>query len=158
MNRDYEWIAQAVAERINPGDDRERRMQVVVDTLWEQLHDQGVSWIGFYLKVPGVSEMALGPRRDKPACSPIGMHGVCGQGFLKNEARVVRDVKELGENYIACDPRDQSEVVVPFHNAEGRPVGVLDLDSYQVGAFDECDVRGLERILAAAALDAVARD
>jgi putative methionine-R-sulfoxide reductase with GAF domain len=127
-------------------------MQTVVDRLWEHLQDSGVSWVGFYLYVPEREEMVLGPRRDKPACSPIGMHGVCGQAFRDDAARIVRDVKELGENYVACDPKDRSEVVLPIHDARGAPIGVLDLDSFDVGAFDETDVASLQRILAAAGL------
>ena len=53
---------------------------------------------------------------------------------------VVRDVTDLGEAYIACDPRDRSEVVVPIR-AGNRVIGVLDLDSHQIGAFDEEDAR-----------------
>ncbi|MCH8852419.1 MAG: GAF domain-containing protein [Planctomycetes bacterium] len=127
-------------------------MRTVVDRLWEQLSNTGVSWVGFYLYVPERDEMELGPRRDKPACSPIGMQGACGQVFRDDTALIVRDVKELGENYIACDPKDRSEVVLPIHDAGGTPIGVLDLDSFEAGSFDETDVAGLRRVLAAAGL------
>jgi putative methionine-R-sulfoxide reductase with GAF domain len=127
-------------------------MQTVVDRLWEQLSDTGVSLVGFYLYVPERDEMVLGPRRDKPACSPIGMHGVCGRAFRDDTALIVRDVQELGENYIACDPKDRSEVVLPIHDEVGASIGVLDLDSFDVGSFDETDVAGLQRVLAAAGL------
>ncbi len=127
-------------------------MQTVVDGLWDHLQDTGVSWIGFYLYVPEQDEMVLGPRRDKPACSPIGMQGACGRAFRDNTALIVRDVKELGENYIACDPKDRSEVALPIHDAGGAPIGVLDLDSFDVGSFDETDIAGLQRVLAAAGL------
>ena len=127
-------------------------MQSVVDELWAQFSDTGVSWVGFYLYVPERDEMVLGPRRDKPACSPIGMHGACGRAFRDDTPLIVRDVKELGENYIACDPKDRSEVVLPIRDAGGTVIGVLDLDSFDVGSFDETDVAGLERVLAAAGL------
>ncbi len=127
-------------------------MQTVVDRLWERLQATGVSWVGFYVYVPERDEMVLGPRRDKPACSPIGMHGACGRAFREDQVLIVRDVKELGENYIACDPKDRSEIVLPIHDAGGAPIGVLDLDSFDVGSFDETDVAGLRRILAAAGL------
>ncbi|MCH8911931.1 MAG: GAF domain-containing protein [Planctomycetes bacterium] len=127
-------------------------MQSVVDELWAQFSDTGVSWVGFYLYVPERDEMVLGPRRDKPACSPIGMHGACGRAFRDDTPLIVRDVKELGESYIACDPKDRSEVVLPIHDAGGTVIGVLDLDSFDVGSFDETDVAGLERVLAAAGL------
>ena len=152
MMRDYRTVATTVAKSLSAGAGLDSRMQTVVDRLWEQLSDTGVSWVGFYLYVPERDEMVLGPRRDKPACSPIGMHGVCGQCFRDDQVLIVRDVKELGENYIACDPHDRSEVVLPIHDAGGAPIGVLDLDSFDVGSFDETDVAGLQRVVAAAGL------
>jgi putative methionine-R-sulfoxide reductase with GAF domain len=124
---------------------------MVIDTLWERLKDTGVSWIGFYLHEGG-EELVLGPREPKPACSPIGMHGACGQVFKARSPLVVRDVRDLGERYIACDPRDRSEVVVPLIEDDGTCWGVLDLDSYDVGSFDDADVAGLHRVLRAAGL------
>lgn len=133
--------------------DRAQRMAALVDLLWDALHPAGVSWIGFYLH-EGRDELVLGPRRDKPACSPIGLHGACGQAFRRREPVIVRDVADLGENYIACDPRDRSEVVVPLMEPDGRCWGVLDADSYEVAAFDEVDVAGLLRVLRATGLTA----
>ncbi len=152
MTRDYGIVATTVARDLSPGAGRARRMQTVGDRLWQHMQDTGVSWVGFYLSVPEREEMVLGPRRDKPACSPIGLHGACGRAFRDDTALIVRDVKELGESYIACDPKDRSEVVLPIHDAGGAPIGVLDLDSFDVGSFDESDVAGLRRVLAAAGL------
>jgi putative methionine-R-sulfoxide reductase with GAF domain len=126
-------------------------MQVVVDLLWDALADSGVSWVGFYLP-DGDDALVLGPRRDKPACSPIGLHGACGQAFTQRRIMVVRDVADLGDGYIACDPRDRSEVVVPLFDEAGACWAVLDLDSHDVGAFDESDAEGLVAVLAAAGL------
>lgn len=150
--REFESIHTALGKRLTLEADLDRRMQVVVDVLWEHLHDQGVSWVGCYLKNPDQDEMILGPRRDKPACSQIGMQGVCGRAFLENKPLVVRDVRELGENYIACDPRDRSEVVIPIHDDAARPIGVLDVDSHEIGSFDESDLAGLQKILAVAGM------
>ncbi len=131
-------------------------MQRVVDVLWDALHATGVSWVGFYLHAAGVGgdELILGPRRDKPACSPIGLHGACGSCFQSRRPLVVRDVKDLGPSYIACDPRDQSEVVAPCLNDDGTCWGVLDLDSHDVGSFDDFDAAGLILILRTAGLTA----
>jgi GAF domain-containing protein len=60
---------------------------------------------------------------------------------------VVRDVHAF-PGHIACDSASMSEVVVPVI-AEGRLVGVLDLDSPRPARFDEADARGLEAIVAA---------
>ncbi len=145
--RNYAWLAHG----FTPAGDRAQRMQAVVDALWDALRGTGVSWVGFYLP-DGENELVLGPRRDKPACSPIGLHGVCGQCFTRRKPMVVRDVRELGGNYVACDPRDQSEVVIPCFDETGRCWGVLDLDSHECGAFDMNDVSGLQSVLRAAGL------
>ncbi len=147
MKRDYE----SLARRIQPASDRAAQMKSVCDLLWDALHPSGVSWLGFYL-CDGRDEMILGARRDKPACSPIGMHGACGQAFRSRQPLVVRDVQELGENYIACDPRDRSEVVIPLFDDDGACWGVFDVDSYDVGAFSSADVAGLLLVMRSAGL------
>ena len=147
MKRDYDTLFGRVA----PQADRAAAMQRFVDAAWELFGGAGVSWIGFYLP-GGQGEMVLGPCRNKPACSPIGLYGVCGQVFRSMKPKVVADVRELGPNYIACDPRDQSEVVIPLFESSGRCWGVLDVDSYEVGAFSEADVAGLTTALRAAGL------
>ena len=122
------------------------RMRIIVDAIWEEFGShRPVSWVGFYLL--GMGEMTLGPRRDKPACSPIGLHGACGSAALSGKTIVVRDVRELGAGYIACDPLDLSEIVVPVRARDGRVAAVLDMDSYSVGAFGEWDRCALEKIL-----------
>lgn len=127
-----------------------------VDLLWEHLAATGVSWLGIYLAAPlpavgAPVELLLGARRDRPACSPIGLHGVCGRCLLEDRGMVVRDVLELGDAYVACDPRDRSEAVVPLRGEEGV-WGVLDLDSHEAGAFSDADLEGLDRAVAAAGL------
>jgi putative methionine-R-sulfoxide reductase with GAF domain len=136
--------------------DREARMRAVVDALWGMMAPTGLSWIGFYIGFPpigaGEASMMLGPRRDKPACSPIGVHGACGRCWRSKKPLVVTDVAKLGAGYIACDPRDKSEVVVPCFDADGTCWGVLDADSYDVKAFSEDDALGLVAVLEDAGL------
>lgn len=127
--------------------DRVQRMTALADALWEHFADAGYSWVGFYTKEPDADEMILGPRRDKPACSPIGLHGMCGYCWRERRCVVVRDVREIGENYVACDPRDMAEVVVPLLEPDGTCWGVLDVDSFEVGAFDEADALALAALV-----------
>lgn len=149
MKRDYAAIAKRAA---GVSGDRDERAAALVDILWDALSCTGVSWVGFYSGSPGCRELILGARRDKPACSPIGLHGACGKAFLSGETLVVRDVAELGANYVACDPRDTSEVVVPCFDDRGVCWGVLDADSFDVGSFSDEDARGLREALLAAGL------
>lgn len=124
-----------------------------VDAAWQALAAEDVSWIGFYMPDPADNQrMLLGPRRDKPACSPIGLHGACGRSFQKGITLVVPDVAALGEGYIACDPRDLAELVVPLFDRANNIWGVLDLDSYTRGAFTARDAGALHACLVAAGL------
>ena len=130
-------------------------MTAVVDALWDGLRDTGVTWVGFYVDQPGEPDdqrLVLGPHRDTPACSPLGLHGVCGQAVRFRRPRIVDDTAELGEDYIACDPRDRSEICVPLLDESGVCWGVIDLDSHDVGAFGERDEAGLREVLGAAGL------
>lgn len=149
MRRDYPALVSALG--IQTPADRESRMRYLVDLVWDQLHETGISWVGFYLP-SGAGELILGPRRNKPACSPIGMHGACGVAFGTRRPMIVRDVRELGDAYVACDPRDQSELVIPCFEENGDCWAVLDLDSHDVGAFDEADLAGLQSLLVAGGL------
>ncbi|MBX9737928.1 MAG: GAF domain-containing protein [Phycisphaerales bacterium] len=144
-----------VLQRLRARGTRDEVMRAVVNTLWDQFHAEGVSWVGFYTVDPTNPEhLVLGPRRDKPACSPIELHGACGRCFTSRRPLVVTDVAKLGAGYIACDPRDRSEVVVPVFNPGGSVWGVLDVDSHDTNAFDVADAMALMRMLRHVALSA----
>ena len=149
--RDYDAVIAKLTPP--PAGDRTQRMQAVVDALWAELSTKGCSWVGFYLRNPDVDEMTLGPRRDKPACSPIGMFGACGRAAQSRRPLVVTDVSKLRAGYIACDPRDRSEIVVPCMDAyDDLCWGVLDADSHDVNSFTERDAIGLTKVLIHAGL------
>lgn len=102
-------------------------------------------WTGFY-RVEG-DELVLGPFQGPLACSRIAYgKGVCGAAWQREQSVVVEDV-ELFPGHIACSSLSRSEIVVPVkHN--GRVVAVLDIDSPEVGTFDDVDREWLERIVA----------
>lgn len=60
---------------------------------------------------------------------------------------IVSDVHEF-PGHIACDPRSNSEIVLPVFDAAGGLRAVLDLDSEQYGDFGDPDRQGLERVVA----------
>lgn len=156
--RDYAAIVRALPADIRK-QSRQQRMQAVVDVVWNALHDRGVSWVGFYIDHPDKPDdqrLILGPRRDKPACSPLGMHGVCGQTLTARKTMIVRDVTGLGANYVACDPRDRAEVAIPLFDDKGACWGVFDVDSWEVGAFDQRDADGFAEVLRAAGFQPLA--
>lgn len=146
--RDYtEVLSLAAAAPATPPATREARMMQAVTLLWRAFADKPLSWIGFYEKVAGAEEMVLVCREPKPACSPIGLFGMCGRGWKERRPLIVADVRTLGPDYIACDPRDQSELVLPVMNDDGTCWGVLDADSYDLDAFDEHDAACMSRAL-----------
>lgn len=107
--------------------------------LFQELPD--LNWVGFYLLIDG--ELVLGPFQGKPACVRIALgRGVCGTAAQRREAVVVPNVHEF-PGHIACDEASRSELVVPLITAEGRLLGVLDLDSPLLRRFTERDAEGL---------------
>lgn len=149
-SRDYTGLLTACRRLTG---DRAARMAGLVDCAWDALSSEDVSWLGFYLPDPeNADQMLLGPRRDKPACSPIGLHGACGQSLRQHTTLVVRDVAALGEGYVACDPKDLAELVIPMFDSHGECWGVFDLDSFTRGAFTTRDADMLHECLVAAGL------
>lgn len=142
-------------ERLRLSEPAGLSQRAFVDLLWAHLEPTGVSWLGIYLADPlpdaPPTQLLLGARRDTPACSPIGLHGVCGRCLVEGRAIAIEDVLLLGEAYVACDPRDRSEAVVPLRTGEAV-WGVLDLDSHQAGSFSDPDLAGLTRAVDAAGL------
>jgi GAF domain-containing protein len=101
------------------------------------------SWIGFYIRRG--DELVLGPFQGKVACVRIAFgRGVCGTAAAQQRTVIVADVEQF-PGHIACDAGTRSEIVVPIAR-EGRVVAVLDLDSYELGAFDDADAAGLAPI------------
>ncbi len=133
---------------------RHTQMRRAIDILYGAIGSTGVSWIGFYEKVPGADEMVLVCREPKPACSPIGLHGMCGRGMIERKPIIIDDVRTLGEGYIACDPKDQSELVIPLIADDGSCDAVLDVDSYDLACFSEYDVHGMSELLVRIGLSA----
>jgi GAF domain-containing protein len=108
-------------------------------------HTFGFWWTGFY-RVEG-NELILGPFQGPLACTRIAFgRGVCGTAWRDEQTIVVPDV-ELFEGHIACSSASRSEIVVPLRQ-NGAIIGVLDIDSCDVGTFDSTDQEWLERIVA----------
>lgn len=100
-----------------------------------------LNWCGFYLLRDGL--LKLGPFQGKVACMEIAPErGVCGAAFNRNETVKVDDV-HLFPGHIACDSASNSEIVIPLRK-DGRPMGVLDIDSPFFSRFSEEDKTGLE--------------
>lgn len=105
------------------------------------------SWVGFYITrpTPRGEELVLGPFQGKIACVRIAFgRGVCGTAAAEQRTVIVEDVARF-PGHIACDAGSRSEIVVPIVR-DGRVVAVLDVDSYELAAFDQVDAAGLAPI------------
>lgn len=102
-------------------------------------------WTGYY-RVVEPELLAIGPYQGTLGCLTIPFdRGVCGFSATAKETVIVDDVHEF-ENYIACDSRSCSEIVVPVFDSSGEVIGVLDVDSTEYSAFDMTDAEYLEKI------------
>jgi L-methionine (R)-S-oxide reductase len=105
------------------------------------------SWVGFYVRRG--DDLVLGPFQGKVACVRIALgRGVCGTAAVERRTIVVPDVNAF-PGHIACDAGSKSEIVVPVIRDD--VVAVLDLDSYELAAFDDVDAEGLGRVARLAA-------
>jgi L-methionine (R)-S-oxide reductase len=105
------------------------------------------SWIGFYIvrATPIGAELVLGPFQGKVACVRIAFgRGVCGTAASERKTIIVPDVEQF-PGHIACDAGSRSEIVVPILQ-RGAVVAVLDLDSYELAAFDDVDAEHLAKV------------
>ena len=104
----------------------------------------GFWWTGFY-RVRR-NELILGPFQGPLACSriPYGK-GVCGTAWKEARTQIVPDVEKF-PGHIACSSLSRSEIVVPVF-FDGEITAVLDIDSKDLGTFDETDARWLEKIV-----------
>lgn len=103
-----------------------------------------INWAGFYLMDHG--SLLLAPFAGLPACIriPLGC-GVCGTAAASDSVQRIADVHAFS-GHIACDSASNSEIVLPIH-AQGRVVGVLDIDSPVLNRFDETDEAGLRQLV-----------
>lgn len=109
--------------------------------VWDTVPD--LNWCGFYLY--DGQELVVGPFQGKPACVRIALgKGVCGTAAATGQTQVVADV-DVFDGHIACDAASRSEIVVPLF-ADGRLVGVWDVDSPNLGRFDDADRAGMEAL------------
>jgi L-methionine (R)-S-oxide reductase len=107
-----------------------------------------VSWVGAYIERPaGSGVLWVDAYQGNVACLEIPSgKGVCGTAFARGEVLAVPDVDQF-PGHIACDAAARSEIVLPLHRGT-ELVGVLDLDSHELAAFDANDAAGIGALLA----------
>lgn len=138
----YQRLTKQAVALIESEKDYIANLANISSLLFMELED--LNWAGFYLKKG--DELVLGPFQGKPACVRIPMgRGVCGTAAQTNSVQRVYDVHEF-EGHIACDAASNSEIVIPF-TINGEVAGVLDIDSPNIGRFNEIDQEGLTHFM-----------
>lgn len=118
------------------------RMATVVAALMHKMPHY--FWCGFYFAEE--KEMIIGPYQGTCACPNIPYTGVCGTAAKRKDTLIVPDVHKF-KGHIACDARSNSEIVVPIKDKRGMVIGVLDVDSAELNAFDDIDRKYLEELM-----------
>ncbi|MEN8118162.1 MAG: GAF domain-containing protein [Bacteroidota bacterium] len=139
----YKRIYKQLSELVLKSNSTSARMATIVAVLHHKM--DYFFWTGFY--VIENEEMTVNTYQGPVACQTLEKDkGVCWAAFNRKETVVVEDVHSF-PCHIACDSRSNSEIVIPFKNALGEIIGVLDVDSKEKAAFSEIDARWLEKIL-----------
>ena len=135
----YQLLLKQAREIINTDPYYVPAMSNLSALLMETLPE--LNWAGFYLKRDDM--LVVGPFQGKPACIhiPAGK-GVCGQAIAEDRMFNVPDVHQFS-GHIACDSASNSEIVIPLHK-NGKPAGVLDIDSILTDRFSTEDEEGLK--------------
>ena len=136
---DYNALCKSLRALISGVPHKTANLANAASLLYNTLED--INWAGFYMMENGL--LVLGPFMGKPACIeiPVGK-GVCGTAAAENTTQLVYDVHEF-PGHIACDSASNSEIVVPLRKG-GEIIGVLDIDSPNIGRFKGADKTGLE--------------
>lgn len=144
--KNYELLAPQVESLAGGYSDEIAVMANVCAALREAM---GYFWVGFY-RVSG-TELVLGPFQGSVACYKIPYgKGVCGTAWQRRETIVVEDVEQF-PGHIACSSLSRSEIVVPLFDQTGEVRAVLDIDSTELGDFDDTDRQWLEQMMQAVA-------
>lgn len=137
----YQSVIPQIKALIEGEPDLVANLANIVAALMEQF---GWLWIGFYLVKE--NQLVLAPFQGPVACTRIRKgKGVCGTSWEKAQTIIVPDVEKF-PGHIACSSKSRSEIVVPVIR-NNKVMGVLDVDSDQLAAFDESDKRFLEEIV-----------
>ncbi|MBP1806054.1 GAF domain-containing protein [Rubellimicrobium aerolatum] len=144
MRADYPDLRRRIAALTEGEDDPVSLMATVACEVHHA--DDRFDWTGFYRVVaPGL--LKIGPYQGGHGCLSIAFErGVCGAAARTGEVQLVPDV-EAFPGHIACSSSTRSEIVLPVRDGAGRLIGVFDIDSDRLAAFDEGDARELGAIL-----------
>ena len=145
MQADYATLSRTIASLTEGESD----IVALMATVACEVHhaDDRFDWTGFY-RVTEPEMLKIGPYQGGHGCLVIPFsRGVCGAAARTGAIQIVPDV-EAFPGHIACASSTRSEIVLPVFGADGRLIGVFDIDSDRPDAFTEADGAALAAILA----------
>lgn len=104
-----------------------------------------LNWAGFYLVRE--DELVLGPFQGLPACTRLADEGVCVSAWKNKKIMRIENVHDF-KGHVACDSESNSELVLPI-KVKGKIIGVLDLDSPNIGRFTELEEEKFKELVKA---------
>ncbi|MFX0182691.1 MAG: GAF domain-containing protein [Candidatus Hodarchaeota archaeon] len=117
--------------------------KIVIDQLATLPH---FHWTGIYLLDKKTQELYLDYYIGEPTEHtriPVGK-GVCGSAVSDHEDKIIEDVTKES-NYLACSLKTRSEIVVLIED-NSEIIGQIDVDSDNIGAFNDLDRNYLRQI------------
>jgi L-methionine (R)-S-oxide reductase len=139
----YQRIYSQLQDLLVKSDDPDARMATIVAVLHHKM--ETYFWTGFYCLKN--DELIVKTYQGPVACQVLEKNkGVCWAVIHEEKSIIVPDV-HLFPGHIACDSRSKSEIVVPLKDTKDRIIGVLDVDSSTLNAFDQIDADYLEKIV-----------
>ena len=133
---------------IGPMIDGEEDLTTVLSTISCELYHafEHWNWVGFYRRVDQRT-LKVGPYQGGHGCLTIDMdRGVCGACLREKSIIVIKEVSTVND-HIACSSETKSEIVLPIIDNSGTVLAVFDLDSTEIGAFDETDKQYLSKVV-----------
>ena len=119
----------------------------VLETAVKGVHQLNTrfDWTGIYELYPD-NVLRLGPFVGSPTDHVfIGVGtGVCGTAVAEKRNMNIADVRKIS-NYLACSTETRSELVILIRSGD-RIHAQIDIDSHQVGAFDDAAVAWVQQV------------
>ncbi len=139
----YQRLFKQLNDLLPKGNTPTARMATINAVLYHKL--DYFYWCGFYFLEN--KQLNVGPYQGPLACLELEKDtGVCWASINEENPIIVPNVEEF-PGHISCDSNTSSEMVIPIRDKANKIIGVFDVDSKKLNAFDDVDIQGLSKIL-----------
>lgn len=139
----YERIYNQLKQLLATSPTFEAGLSTIIAVLYHKMPH--FFWVGFYFL--NHNKLTVGPYQGPLACQELEYpKGVCWKSVRDKTSIIVKDVHKFPD-HIACDSRSKSEIVIPLISKDNGIIGVFDIDSDKLDAFDKEDEHALIKIM-----------